>query len=65
MVTVTRQCEYLNGKFYVLHILLQLKIRIKKLSIFMADKSENKEKVKEIIHNPLIPHRNKTISVIL
>jgi len=31
----------------------------------MADKSENKEKVKEIIHNPLIPHRNKTISVIL
>ena len=27
----------------------------------MADKSENKEKVKEIIHKPLIPHRNKMI----
>lgn len=27
----------------------------------MADKSENKEKVKEIIHKPLILYRNKMI----
>lgn len=52
--------DALNGKFYVLHILLQLKIRIKN-SVFMADKSENKEKVKEIIHKPLILYRNKMI----